>query len=487
MTSPSVFIDDPLPQLDSVAEERAVGEPLPDGGRRAPASLAPAVERHARIDLWPDLKRAIERRQCSDEKPVPRLPGDQARPRSRAAGLRFAALVAHEELAQPEHRPHGLRRLLRLGGEARPTRACATSRVIVGGGKRGVVTTACYIARMSGVALGHADVQGAEAVPRRRGPSSPTSPSTSPRAGASSAKLRGPARPWSQPLSLDEAWIDLSGTERLHGGAAGGEAGPRCRSEIEDEIGLTVSIGLAPNKFLAKIASELDKPRGFSVIGAARRRPFLAPQPVPILPGVGPVPSARLAGEAGYARSATSPAPTSSGLAKVLRRGTACGCITWPTAATPGWSNPDQERKTISAETTFNDDLDTRRGPRGRAVAAVREGRPPGPGRRGGGPGGDAEAAHARLQDPHPPPHPARADPDRPHPVPAWRASCWRPSPSGLHYRLIGAGLTELRAGRGRGRRLLRRRRAQGPEERDGDRRAAGKYRGGGDDDTGGR
>ena len=74
--------------------------------------------------------------------------------------------------------------------------------------------------------------------------------------------------PLVEPLSLDEAYLDLSGTERLHRRPArpvAGAAGPR----IEARIGITVSIGLACNKFLAKLASELDKPRGFAVIGMA--------------------------------------------------------------------------------------------------------------------------------------------------------------------------------------------------------------------------
>src|SRR5579872_2007634 len=93
--------------------------------------------------------------------------------------------------------------------------------------------------------------------------------------------------PLIQPLSLDEAWLDLTGCERLHGGPAAWVLA-KVQGEIEREIGLTVSVGLAANKFLAKIASDLDKPRGFSVIGADEARAFLAPRPVSILPGVGP-------------------------------------------------------------------------------------------------------------------------------------------------------------------------------------------------------
>ena len=79
--------------------------------------------------------------------------------------------------------------------------------------------------------------------------------------------------PLVEPLSIDEAFLDLTGTERLHC-EPGRDARP-FRQAVEDEIGITVSIGLTHNKFLAKIASELDKPRGFSVIGRAEAEDFL--------------------------------------------------------------------------------------------------------------------------------------------------------------------------------------------------------------------
>jgi DNA polymerase-4 len=89
-----------------------------------------------------------------------------------------------------------------------------------------------------------------------------------------------------EPLSLDEAFLDLSGTERLHG-APPAVLLARLTKRMEDELGLTGSIGLSHNKFLAKIASDLDKPRGFSVIGRAETEAFLKPRPVRIIWGVG--------------------------------------------------------------------------------------------------------------------------------------------------------------------------------------------------------
>ena len=163
--------------------------------------------------------------------------------------------------------------------------------LIVGGGKRGVVTTCCYIARMSGVR---------SAMPmfkaRQLCPQAVILPPEFAKYRAESKRIFAKVRdltPLVQPLSLDEAWIDLSGTERLHGAPAAVILA-RLQAEIEAEIGLTVSIGLAANKFMAKIASEIDKPRGFSVVGAAESQSFLAPRPVRILPGVGPVLAASL-------------------------------------------------------------------------------------------------------------------------------------------------------------------------------------------------
>ena len=89
-----------------------------------------------------------------------------------------------------------------------------------------------------------------------------------------------------EPLSLDEAFLDLTGTARLHG-APPAVLLARLTKRMEDELGLTGSVGLSHNKFLAKIASDLDKPRGFSVIGRAETEAFLRPKPVRIIWGVG--------------------------------------------------------------------------------------------------------------------------------------------------------------------------------------------------------
>ena len=100
--------------------------------------------------------------------------------------------------------------------------------------------------------------------------------------------------PLVEPLSIDEAFMDLSGTERLHH-APPSVSVARLAQRIEREIGITVSIGLSFNKFLAKIASDLRKPRGYSVIGGAEAIGFLATKPVGLLWGVGKAMQARLA------------------------------------------------------------------------------------------------------------------------------------------------------------------------------------------------
>ena len=224
--------------------------------------------------------------------------------------------------------------------------------LIVGGGKRGVVTTCCYIARMSGVR---------SAMPmfkaRQLCPQAVILPPEFSKYRTESKRIFAKVRdltPLVQPLSLDEAWIDLSGTERLHG-APPAVILARLQREIEAEIGLTVSIGLAANKFMAKIASEIDKPRGFSVIGAAESRSFLAPRSVRILPGVGPVLAASLE-KSGF--------KTVGDIARADLRDLAdrfgshgLHLHKLSLGQDSREVNPDQHRKTISAETTFFDDL----------------------------------------------------------------------------------------------------------------------------------
>ena len=226
--------------------------------------------------------------------------------------------------------------------------------VIVGGGKRGVVTTCCYIARISGVR---------SAMPmfkaRQLCPQAVILKPDFTKYRAESRRIMEMVRdltPLVQPLSLDEAWMDLSGTDRLHG-APPAETLARLQAQIEAEVGITVSIGLAPNKFLAKIASDLDKPRGFSVIGAAEAQSFLAPKPVGIIPGVGPAMVRSLEG-AGFSKVGDL---ARADVKLLAQRFGANGLRLHDLAHGRDGRlvNPNEERKGISAETTFNDDLST--------------------------------------------------------------------------------------------------------------------------------
>src|SRR5215204_5768577 len=163
--------------------------------------------------------------------------------------------------------------------------------VIVGGGKRGVVSTACYVARISGVRSAMPMFKALELCPE----ATVVSPRMDRYAevGSEVRRLMLELTPLVEPLSIDEAFLDLSGTERLH------HASPaltliRFAKRVEDEIGITVSVGLSHNKFLAKLASDLEKPRGFSIIGRAETAARLADLPVAVVPGIGAAAQARL-------------------------------------------------------------------------------------------------------------------------------------------------------------------------------------------------
>lgn len=158
--------------------------------------------------------------------------------------------------------------------------------LIVGGGKRGVVSTCCYIARIKGVRSAMPMFKALKACPEAVVvyPRMETYVSVSREIKAMMQQLT----PVVEPLSLDEAFLDLTGTARLHKEPPAMQLA-RLVKNIEDEIGVSASIGLSHNKFLAKIASDLDKPRGFSVIGKEETETFLAGQKVGVIWGIGPV------------------------------------------------------------------------------------------------------------------------------------------------------------------------------------------------------
>lgn len=175
--------------------------------------------------------------------------------------------------------------------EKRDNPELAAKPVIIGGGKRGVVSTACYVARIRGVRSAMPMFQAMKLCPD----AVVIKPRMSAYVEASRAirAMMEEMTPSIEPLSLDEAFLDLTGTERLHGHPPAVMLA-RLVKRMRDELGLTGSIGLSHNKFLAKIASDMDKPHGFSVIGKAETDDFLAPKPVRLIWGVGAASQAAL-------------------------------------------------------------------------------------------------------------------------------------------------------------------------------------------------
>jgi DNA polymerase-4 len=224
--------------------------------------------------------------------------------------------------------------------------------VIVGGGKRGVVSACCYVARTRGVRSAMPMFKALAACPD----AVVIRPDMA-KYVLEARRIRGLMEgltPLLQPLSIDEAVMDLRGTEALHGAPPAAVLARFARA-VEREIGVTVSIGLAANRLMAKLAAERDKPRGFAVIGGAEAAAWLAPQPVSLLPGVGPALEKRLA-TAGFTRlgqlAALDPLEAArrfgeDGPALAARaRGEDARAV-----------DPDRETRSVSAETTFNADL----------------------------------------------------------------------------------------------------------------------------------
>lgn len=168
--------------------------------------------------------------------------------------------------------------------EKRDNPDLADKPVIIGGGRRGVVSTACYVARTFGVGSAMPMFKALKACPDAIVIRPNMQKYT--QAGREIRDMMRELSPLVEPLSLDEAFIDLTGTERLHGITAAQSMAKLAR-RIEDTVGITVSVGLSYNKFLAKMASDMDKPRGFAVVGAAEAVAFLGKQPVSLIWGVG--------------------------------------------------------------------------------------------------------------------------------------------------------------------------------------------------------
>ncbi|MEM6653298.1 MAG: DNA polymerase IV [Pseudomonadota bacterium] len=236
--------------------------------------------------------------------------------------------------------------------EKRDNPALKDKPVIVGGGKRGVVSTCCYIARLSGVRSAMPMFKALKACPE--------AVVVKPRRDAyitASRQIQEKLKalsPMVQMLSVDEGYIDLSGTRRISG-AFPALTLARLARDIEAEIGITISIGLSENKFLAKTASELDKPRGFAILAKAEAVAFLQDKPVGFLHGVGKQLAKKLDRD-GYRRVRDL---QNSEARDLIRRYGETGL--WLHQRAQGIDRrpvrTDTVRKSVSAERTFDQDI----------------------------------------------------------------------------------------------------------------------------------
>jgi len=236
--------------------------------------------------------------------------------------------------------------------EKRDDPSLAAEPVIVGGGKRGVVATCCYIARTYGVKSAMPMFEALRLCPQAK----VVRPNFEKyvKAGREVRQMMLALTPIVEPLSIDEAFLDLSGTTRLHG-MSPAKALARFAAEVEKNLKITVSIGLSCNKFLAKVASDLDKPRGFAVLSASEAPAFLADKPISFIFGVGKVSAARFARD-GFNRIADLQRASEIDLMRrygeegrrlaQLARGIDARLV-----------SAERETKSVSSETTFEHDI----------------------------------------------------------------------------------------------------------------------------------
>lgn len=236
--------------------------------------------------------------------------------------------------------------------EKRDNPELANRPVVVGGRERGVVAAACYIARSYGIRSAMPVFKAKRLCPE--------AVFIRPRFEAyrqASRAMRAAMEeltPLVEPVSIDEAFLDLEGTARLHGCSPAASL-VRLQRRVEADIGVTVSVGLSHNKALAKMASRLDKPRGFAVIGKAETLEFLAAQPVTAIQGVGRS-LARKLSEQGI-----------GSVGDLQRIGARCLVERYGEAGLrlhqraighdPRPVTTERETKSVSGETTFADDI----------------------------------------------------------------------------------------------------------------------------------
>ena len=224
--------------------------------------------------------------------------------------------------------------------------------VIVGGGRRGVVSAACYHARVYGVRSAMPMFQALKLCPQ-----AVVVKGSMDKYAFEGGRIREMMRaltPLVEPLSIDEAFLDLTGTARLHGQTPA-QSLIKLQNDVLREIGVTVSIGLSYNKFLAKTASDLDKPNGFAVLGEHDAQEFLDKQTVGFIYGIGPAFAAKLE-RAGLRTIADVRRRTDKDLAQRFGdQGLRLARLARGEDHRP--VNPVSDRKSISAETTFNTNI----------------------------------------------------------------------------------------------------------------------------------
>lgn len=236
--------------------------------------------------------------------------------------------------------------------EKRDNPELADKPVVVGGGKRGVVAAACYNARVYGIKSAMPMFKALKLCPHltvirgRHGKYSEE--------GRRIRSMMEDLTPLVQPLSIDEAFLDMTGTQRLHG-APPALSLLRLQRRIKAEVGVTVSVGLSYNKFLAKTASDLDKPHGFAMLGRSEAVDFLSPKPVDFIFGVGPS-FARSLNKAGLETVGDIRAKGDKWMAERFGdHGLRLSRLSRAEDYRP--VKVETERKSVSAETTFSEDI----------------------------------------------------------------------------------------------------------------------------------
>jgi DNA polymerase IV len=236
--------------------------------------------------------------------------------------------------------------------EKRDNPVIADTPVIIGGGKRGVVSAACYIARTFGVRSAMPMFKALALCPH----ATVIRPDMAKyvRVGREVRHAMQALTPLVEPLSIDEAFLDLAGTQRVHG-MIPAKVLARFAREVERDIGITVSVGLSCNKFLAKIASDLDKPRGFAALDQEQARVMLAEKPVGFIYGVGPATQEKLI-QRGFRTIADLQRADEI---ELMRQFSTEGRRLWRLARGIDDRRVEADRgaKTISNETTFESDI----------------------------------------------------------------------------------------------------------------------------------